>query len=252
LIFVLLLFLFSYFHYFHYFFFLIFIIFFFLFKLRAEHALRYLGPATRIRDHLYLGSVFDIQTMLNQHQIALEESKDTDNNTQQQQQQQQQQTICKFTHILNVAEEASETLPSSLSKTTKLVVNDIVKEEQELQQQWLIFEKAFEFIEEARKSNGICMVHCMRGRSRSASIVMAYLMVTEKMSLLDAYKEVKKLRPPLGPHHHLKQQLIYFEHKLNSKSTMDMKIWKKLEHQLDTEAYEALEKLKQQQTSQLT
>lgn len=159
--------------------------------------MRYLGPATKIRDHLYLGSVFDIQTILNEHQIQ-EEIRKGENNNNNSEKTNKTTIVSPWSHILNVAEEASDSLPSSLAKTTKMIVNDLVNEEEDLKQQWLVFEKAFAFIEEAKNTNGICMVHCMRGRSRSASIVIAYLMVYEKMSLKSAYEEVKLLRPPLG------------------------------------------------------
>lgn len=42
---------------------------------------------------------------------------------------------------------------------------------------------------------------------------------------------------------------MYFELKLTSQSTLDMKQWKKLEHKLDAQAQEAFEKLQKQQES---
>ena len=38
------------------------------------------------------------------------------------------------------------------------------------------FERCFECIEEARAQNSAVLVHCYRGMSRSATIVIAYLM----------------------------------------------------------------------------
>ncbi|KAL5966589.1 Dual specificity protein phosphatase 12 [Taenia solium] len=54
------------------------------------------------------------------------------------------------------------------------------------------FEKAITFIEENIK--GGVLVHCLAGVSRSATIVIAYLMWRFRMSFDDAYKKLLKLR----------------------------------------------------------
>ncbi|TVC49514.1 Dual specificity phosphatase DUPD1 [Bagarius yarrelli] len=38
------------------------------------------------------------------------------------------------------------------------------------------------------------LVHCVMGRSRSATLVLAYLMIQEKMTLVDAIEQVKRRR----------------------------------------------------------
>jgi len=42
-------------------------------------------------------------------------------------------------------------------------------------------------------------VHCMAGRSRSATVVLAYLMTRHGMSLADAYQFLKSKRPGISP-----------------------------------------------------
>lgn len=64
------------------------------------------------------------------------------------------------------------------------------------------FELAFQFIDDARASGGKVLVHCMMGISRSATIVIAYLMNRYAMSLSDAYRYCKLLRPEIGPNNH--------------------------------------------------
>lgn len=56
------------------------------------------------------------------------------------------------------------------------------------------FDEVADLIEEVRAMNGNCMVHCVAGVSRSASLCLAYLMKHMKMSLKDAYELVKSVR----------------------------------------------------------
>jgi hypothetical protein len=59
--------------------------------------------------------------------------------------------------------------------------------------------QAFAFIEEARKACGKVLVHCRHGVSRSASLVIAYLMSCHDMHLRAAYNFVKGARPEICP-----------------------------------------------------
>eukprot|EP00808_Paulinella_micropora_P001977 g75160.t1 len=58
--------------------------------------------------------------------------------------------------------------------------------------------KALAFIAQAQQEQGVVLVHCMMGISRSSTIVLAYLM-TQGMSLKDAYAHVKRVRPCIKP-----------------------------------------------------
>ncbi|XP_058016588.1 dual specificity protein phosphatase 10-like isoform X1 [Ahaetulla prasina] len=78
------------------------------------------------------------------------------------------------------------------------------------------FEEAFEFIEEAHQSGKGVLVHCQAGVSRSATIVIAYLMKHTLMTMGDAYKYVKGRRPVISPNLNFMGQLLQFETDLNA------------------------------------
>ena len=54
-----------------------------------------------------------------------------------------------------------------------------------------IFEPAFKFINDSKTKGAACLVHCSFGMSRSPSVVLGYLMYTERMSLAEAITLVK-------------------------------------------------------------
>jgi hypothetical protein len=53
------------------------------------------------------------------------------------------------------------------------------------------FEQSVEFIDSSVRSNGKVLVHCFMGVSRSATLVLAYLMVKQNMSASDALRQVR-------------------------------------------------------------
>ncbi|KAF9180568.1 hypothetical protein BGZ51_006098 [Haplosporangium sp. Z 767] len=76
------------------------------------------------------------------------------------------------------------------------------------------FPEAFEFIEEAKNLGGKVLVHCQLGVSRSASLVIAYVMKTQQMKLTDAYDFVKARSGVISPNMSLMYQLSEFEKSL--------------------------------------
>eukprot|EP00906_Rhabdomonas_costata_P019326 RCo028234 len=73
------------------------------------------------------------------------------------------------------------------------------------------FEGPLAFIQEALDQGGVVFVHCMQGKSRSASLVIAYVMRAYGMSLDDALAKVQELRSCVQPNSGFMKQLREFE-----------------------------------------
>lgn len=76
------------------------------------------------------------------------------------------------------------------------------------------FSECFDFIHEHRLKGHNVLVHCMAGVSRSATIVIGYLMKTCGMDLENAYKFVRKRRTCISPNEGFIQQLEVYEKEL--------------------------------------
>uniref|UniRef100_A0A8C7Y4E2 Dual specificity phosphatase 19b n=1 Tax=Oryzias sinensis TaxID=183150 RepID=A0A8C7Y4E2_9TELE len=59
--------------------------------------------------------------------------------------------------------------------------------------------------------DGVVLVHCNAGVSRSPSVVIGYLMIREGLSFDDAFSQVKQARPSSRPNSGFYQQLQNFE-----------------------------------------
>ncbi|KAL6075211.1 Dual specificity protein phosphatase 6 [Balamuthia mandrillaris] len=56
-----------------------------------------------------------------------------------------------------------------------------------------------EFIAQAKQANEKILVHCQLGANRSPTVVLAYLVKHEEMTLKEAVRHVKKRRPLVHP-----------------------------------------------------
>nr|XP_006636628.1 PREDICTED: dual specificity protein phosphatase 19 [Lepisosteus oculatus] len=107
----------------------------------------------------------------------------------------------KVTHILNVAYGVENTFQDqfvykqlSILDLPETVITSY-------------FQECSEFIEQVKAQNGVVLVHCNAGVSRSASIVIGYLMSTEGLRFDDAFALVKNARPAICPNLGFMEQL---------------------------------------------
>ncbi|CUG86236.1 GP46-like surface antigen, putative [Bodo saltans] len=76
------------------------------------------------------------------------------------------------------------------------------------------FQDAVSFIDDALKSQQGCLVHCFAGMSRSATTVIAYLMIRKGMRLDEAYCTTRRGRPAIYPNGGFFAQLLALDAKL--------------------------------------
>ncbi|GAB1600982.1 dual specificity protein phosphatase 19-like [Argonauta hians] len=110
----------------------------------------------------------------------------------------------KVTHILNLATGVENLYPEHF--TYKSIQLYDLPDTKIID----VFDEAFAFIDEGRRS-GCVLVHCNAGISRAASIVIAYLMKTERMSFSNSFWYVKGKRPVISPNSGFVEQLYGYE-----------------------------------------
>lgn len=98
-----------------------------------------------------------------------------------------------ITHILNVCE--LKCLHPNLF--TYYYINDL--EDSSRQSIAIYFADVYNFIEDCLKNGGKIYCHCEAGRSRSASLVIFYLMKKEKLTFKQAFDLVKSKRNIINP-----------------------------------------------------
>ncbi|XP_037314403.2 dual specificity protein phosphatase 12-like isoform X2 [Pungitius pungitius] len=69
----------------------------------------------------------------------------------------------------------------------------------------------FLFIQEALDGGGAALVHCQAGRSRSATIVTAYLMRRYQLGFTAAYHRLKSAKPDVQVNRGFEEQLCLYE-----------------------------------------
>ncbi|MBN3317438.1 DUS2 phosphatase, partial [Atractosteus spatula] len=73
------------------------------------------------------------------------------------------------------------------------------------------FPEAIGFIDSVKESGGRVLVHCQAGISRSATICLAYLIVSRRVRLDEAFAFVKQRRGVISPNLSFMGQLLQFE-----------------------------------------
>lgn len=114
------------------------------------------------------------------------------------------------THILNISSEVDNFFPDTFKYLNIRVLDidetDLLKE----------FDRTNKFIQEAKEQNSSCLVHCKMGVSRSASVVIAYLMKEYDYTYDQALSFAKQKRACVNPNNSFRQQLNTYESILNA------------------------------------
>ncbi|XP_055629681.1 dual specificity protein phosphatase 18-like [Toxorhynchites rutilus septentrionalis] len=84
------------------------------------------------------------------------------------------------------------------------------------------FDQIADRIEQEYQRDGVILVHCVAGVSRSASLCLAYLIKYHQMSLKDAYNHVKTKRPQIRPNVAFVKQLMEYEFKQHGTRSVSM------------------------------
>merc|ERR1711920_977163 len=89
------------------------------------------------------------------------------------------------------------------------------------------FEMAVAAMEAAKSSDGATMVHCYASLSRSVAFILAYMMKTQRITVVEAAKEMKKKWSAVWPNDAFVNQLIEYVKELGITGTpgeMEMKV----------------------------
>ncbi|XP_042491461.1 dual specificity protein phosphatase PHS1-like [Macadamia integrifolia] len=84
-----------------------------------------------------------------------------------------------------------------------------------------IFEEASDFIDQVEESGGRVLVHCFEGKSRSATVVLAYLMLKKNFTLLEAWNLLKRAHRRAQPNDGFAKMLLNLDKKLYGKVSME-------------------------------
>jgi protein-tyrosine phosphatase len=118
----------------------------------------------------------------------------------------------QISHILTVADNLNSSFPELFTYKSIEILDTI--EFNILN----VFDEAFSFIDTALAAGQKVLVHCFAGKSRSATIIIAYLMKNHSMSLDSALKFLKSKRPVIMPNQGFLFQLSIYENSLLSSS----------------------------------
>jgi protein-tyrosine phosphatase len=77
------------------------------------------------------------------------------------------------------------------------------------------FREAFSYLDKVKRTGGRALVHCALGINRSAAVCLAYLMVDQKMPLLEATRVLKNKRRILLSNKAFQRQLVMFARSKN-------------------------------------
>ncbi|KDR83936.1 hypothetical protein GALMADRAFT_55087 [Galerina marginata CBS 339.88] len=113
----------------------------------------------------------------------------------------------RITHILSVC---SDPIPAELPEAG-IYHQRIAVEDVDYEDLLIHLPAACHFIDQALRSGGVVLVHCVQGISRSAAVVAAYLMWSRRIPSTQALEIVRNARDHIWPNPGFQEQLVLFE-----------------------------------------
>ncbi|XP_051273625.1 dual specificity protein phosphatase family protein [Dicentrarchus labrax] len=154
-----------------------------------------LTPVDEVWPNLYIGNVAVAQNRKTLHKLGI-------------------------THVLNAAHYKQGSIGDQSFYGNTCVYFGIPAEDSERFDLSLYFKPAADFIHKALKSkDGKVLVHCIMGVSRSATLVLAYLMLRQRLSLRDALRRVVQKRA-IYPNQNFLSLLLKLDERLTLKRRM--------------------------------
>ncbi|RZR96081.1 hypothetical protein BHM03_00025034 [Ensete ventricosum] len=84
-----------------------------------------------------------------------------------------------------------------------------------------LFDEASDFIDYVEHSGGKILVHCFEGKSRSATVVLAYLMLRKGLTLSEAWSMLRKVHRRAQPNDGFANTLLDLDMHLHGKASME-------------------------------
>lgn len=151
-----------------------------------------LMPVNEVWPNLYIGNVAVAQNRKKLHNIGI-------------------------THVLNAAHSKQGSIGDQSFYGTTCVYFGIPAEDSDNFDLSQYFKSAADFIHKALKNqDGKVLVHCIMGMSRSATLVLAYMMLRQRLSLRDALRQVVQKRA-IYPNRNFLSHLIKLDEQLTRK-----------------------------------
>lgn len=97
-----------------------------------------------------------------------------------------------------------------------------------------VLDKVYKFIELGHRDGNSVLVHCQLGQNRSATLVIAFLMRSKKMTLFRAHKKVKDLRPLVHINTLYAKKLLELEMELFGKNSLPPDFMDREEYDMTT------------------
>jgi len=144
-------------------------------------------PMTKIRPNLYIGTYDD----------AVNESALKAN---------------KISHVLSLIGHRS---PANFVEHAHVPMDDFGRSDLKR-----VLKKVATFVEKGQQNGNTLLVHCKSGQNRSATLVIALLMMNQKLKLYLAYKEVKVRRPIVQINTLYARKLLRLEKEIFGKNSL--------------------------------